>query len=80
LWPFESESNRSVKLGWGALAGEYKCCEIFFQNWYIKKNQTMTVEEIVDVVILLVKVMAVVAVLTLVLKIASEIVKDKKEK
>jgi hypothetical protein len=40
----------------------------------------MTVEEIVDVVILLVKVMAVVAVLTLVLKIASEIVKDKKEK
>jgi hypothetical protein len=40
----------------------------------------MTVEKIVDVVILLVKVMAVVAVLTLVLKIASEIVKDKKEK
>jgi hypothetical protein len=40
----------------------------------------MTVEEIVDVVILLVKVMAVVAVLTLVLKIAASIVKDKKEK
>ena len=40
----------------------------------------MTVEKIVDVVILLVKVMAVVAVLTLVLKVASEIVKDKKEK
>jgi len=40
----------------------------------------MTVEKIVDVVILLVKVMAVVAVLTLVLKIAASIIKDKKEK
>jgi len=40
----------------------------------------MTVEKIVDVVILLVKVMAVVAVLTLVVKVAASIVKDKKEK
>jgi len=40
----------------------------------------MTVEKIVDVVILLVKVMAVVAVLTLALKIAASIIKDKKEK
>jgi len=40
----------------------------------------MTVEEIVDVAILLVKALAIAGVLTLVLKIASEIVKDKKEK
>jgi hypothetical protein len=40
----------------------------------------MTVEKVVDVVIFLVKVMAVAGVLALVLKVAAEIVKDKKEK
>lgn len=40
----------------------------------------MTVEKIVDVVILLVKALAIAGVLALVLKIAAEIVKDKKEK